>query len=315
MAVLNAEVAKLGATIPQVGLAEAIWTPGGLLRGLQFFEGNGSLSHTWNRELTLPTSGPIPLGGPVPQSDITVSQQSVSYKWFGSDLLFDRRSIAINSNIQDAKAALSIKAAKGLRRQIEQYLVTGDASSDPNQFDGLNLLFPGAVKATQHAQTRGAANDAVNGGALDWTDIYNAWDDRVFDDAKESGVWMCGSFVMSILRNMIKGAAGGANPADIMSPEFGGPFLTLMGRPVLLNNYMTKTETRGTDTTTASLWFLGIGEDGLHGRLPLGGNEMIVLEDLGRVPGYAQDVIRVMFGMALSVHSELWCARIAGIES
>ena len=38
-----------------------------------------------------------------------------------------------------------------------------------------------------------------------------------------------------------------------------------------------------------------------------------VLEDLGPVPGYVQDVVRVMFGMALCVKSELWVARICGI--
>ncbi len=316
MAVLNVEVAKLAATIPQIGIADAIWTPGGMLHGLPFFEGNGTLAHTWNRESTLPVSGPIPLNSAVPQADITIAQTSANFKWFGHDLLFDRRSLQINSNIQDAKAALAIKSAKSLRRLIESHLILGDATSDPNQFDGLNLLFPSEVQATEHAQAAGSSLGAgTDGAALIWGDIYTAWDERVHDDAKENGFWTCGSFVYGLIRTLVRAASGGVNPAEIMDENFGGPFLTLMGKPVILNNYFTNTEVRGSDSDTRSLWYIGVGEDGLHGRLPLGGNEMITIDDLGRVPGYSQDVIRVMVGLALIINSELHVARIAGIDS
>lgn len=312
MAVLNQEVARLSASIPEQGIADAIWTPGGMLRGLPFFEGNGTLNHVYNREGSLPIVGPIPLGGAVPQADVTVTQQSVAYKWFGADLLFDRRTLSINSNIQDAKAALAIKAAKSLRRQIESYLYIGDSSADANQFDGLLKLFPGAVQGTQHAQTRGAAGDAANGGALAWSDLYTAWDERVHDDAKENGFWMSNAFVMGKIRDLLM--ANFSTPEEKMDPNFGLPALMLMGKPILLNNYMPKTETRGSNVDCSSLFYCGVGEEGLHGRLPLGGNEMIVLEDLGRVPGYVQDVVRVMFGMSLVVKSELYVARICGIR-
>ncbi|KKL09430.1 hypothetical protein LCGC14_2565950, partial [marine sediment metagenome] len=272
MAVLNAEVEKLGASIPEQGIADAIWTPGGLLKGLPFFEGNGTLNHVYNREGALPTVGSVPLGGAVPQTDMTVDQQTVSFKWFGSDLLFDRRSVQINSNIQDAKAALAVKQAKAMRRQIEQYLVTGDATSDPNQFDGVNLLYPGTVKATQHAQVKGATGDSTNGAPLIWQDIYSMWDERVHDDAKDNDFWMCNSFVMGLIRTLVRTAAGGAMPDNVMDANFGGPFMVLMGKPVILNNYMGNAEVRGADSDTRSLWYMGVGDEGLHGRLPLGGN-------------------------------------------
>ena len=170
--------------------------------------------------------------------------------------------------------------------------------------------FPGDVAASQHAQCRGANNDAVNGGPLLWDDIDLAWG-RLHDDAKMNGVWMCNNVIEAKINSLIR--TTGTQPQYLMAETFGAPVLMLRGRPVLLNDNLTNTETRGTSDVTGSLWYIGLGEDGVHGRLPLGGNEMITVEDKGQPPGYVQDVIRVLMGLTIVAKSRKMVSRIVGI--
>ena len=298
---LSQLLSDLGVSLPQQGVADAIIEPRGLMRGLPFFPGNGTKTHSWKREGALPVMGGIPLGGAVGQVSMTMTTHSTEYKWFGGDLPFDTREVDINSNVEDAKAHFAMKMAKSMRITINKYLIYGNATTSPLQFDGTHAIMPLADPQTLNV-----------GAALAWSHVDDAvalLGDEAWDAA---GFWMTSLKGESHVRALVRAAAGGAQPAEIMDENFGGPFLELRGKPVIPNRSMTNTEDSG---AFYSLMYIATGEEWLHGRIPLGGNGAITVEDKGSPVGFVQDVIRVIFGMCLVMKSKLGAVRIARLAA
>jgi len=181
-------------------------------------------------------------------------------------------------------------------------------TSSTNSFDGLaTLIHPSQVRTAS-----GANGDALTFGVLD----------ELLDTVK---VRENLAFVMpDRLRNKVKSllrAAGGTEPMDIMGGAFKVP--TYDGIPILKNDWIPKTESKGTSTTLSSVYLASFSAEEGFWMGALGGSTFDVmadprdvtvmgfrLEDLGQIQGGPSAVgRRLMFFGAPALGSTLAAAR------
>ncbi len=155
MALTLAEAAKLSNDLLLTGIIETIIKDSPILQRMPFIEivGNGL---TYNREATAPSAGFFDVGDTWTESTPTFTQQTVTHKIMGGDADIDNFLIATRSNIQDLEAAVVQLKAKAVQQLFEQTFVTGDATANPKEFDGLDELTDPTQELTM----------GVNGGSL-----------------------------------------------------------------------------------------------------------------------------------------------------
>src|SRR3990172_7135006 len=155
MALTLAEAAKLSNDILLQGVIETIIKDSPILQRMPFIEiaGNGL---TYNREATAPAAAFFDVGDTWTESTPTFTQQTVTLKIMGGDADIDNFLIATRSNLQDLEAAVVELKAKAVRQLFEQTFVTGDATTNPKSFDGLDKVVDPAQSLSMGA----------NGGSL-----------------------------------------------------------------------------------------------------------------------------------------------------
>jgi hypothetical protein len=98
-------------------------------------------------------------------------------------------------------------------------------------------------------------------------------------------------------------------------PNFGVPLPAFDGVPVLLNDFLSPTETMGTSNNTCSIYAARFNEaDGLHG-LYGGTNAGMVVEDIGTVQNKDANRIRVKWYCGMVLKSNRSLARIQGVTN
>src|SRR3972149_861590 len=139
MALTLAEAAKLSNDVLLTGVIETIIKDSPILQRMPFIEivGNGL---TYNREATAPSAGFYDVGDTWTESTPTFSQHTVTLKIMGGDADIDNFLIATRSNLQDLESAVVQLKGKAVQQLFEQTLITGDATINPKEFDGLDQL-------------------------------------------------------------------------------------------------------------------------------------------------------------------------------
>ena len=177
MALTLTEAAKLSNDVLLQGVIETTIKDSPILQKMPFIEivGNGL---TYNRENALPSIAFYEVGDTWAESTPTFTQLTSTLKIMGGDADVDNYLKATRSNIQDLEAVVIEQKAKALRHQFEEAFIYGDATTNPEEFNGLvelidtdaasdQVIAMGATGATLTLTKLDQLIDAVKGGKPD----------------------------------------------------------------------------------------------------------------------------------------------------
>ena len=144
MPLLLAESAKLSHDMVQRGVIETILEESPMLRLMPFLEVEGN-SYKFTQENTLGGASFFSVNGVWSEGAATFTQKTVNLSILGGDADVDNFVQRARSNVNDQRAIQTMLKAKDVARKWEQTVLAGDASADPNAFDGPkeSTLVPG----------------------------------------------------------------------------------------------------------------------------------------------------------------------------
>ena len=214
-----------------------------------------------------------------------------------------------DSNDQLA-TALALKV-KVMGRKFLDAVVNGDNTAAPKEFDGVKSMSAQATsgQAANSAQTI-VAGATANGDAL----TLNMLDVIVDTVPNKPDFIMMRQGTRRAFVTALR-AAGGNTGSLLQHPNFAMPILAHNGTPVLVNDFIGGTETKGASSTNCSIYAVRANEaDGLHG-LYGGSDAGMRVEAIGTVQN--QDAIRtrVKWYCGLALKSSRSLARMTGISN
>lgn len=310
MPLLQAEADKLSNNQLVSGVIDEIIERDDLFAVLPFVGVNGK-AYVYNQENTLGGADWLSPNDPVNESAATFNEVVTKLRILAGDVDIDKFLQSTESDTSDQMAIQIAKKAKAVAREFHRTLATGDSTVNANQFDGLPRL---AAAAQAYAATVGGqqvASAGVNGNALTLTML-----DELCDMVPN------GADVIVMRRGTIRAyrallrATYGTDAVMQQLENFGRPMLTHNGIPIIMNEFLSATETMGTSVgNTCSAYALRLNEsDGLHGLF--GGDAAgIVVENIGTVQNKDATRIRVKWYTGLALKSTRSIAQLQGITN
>jgi len=294
MALTLAEAAKLSNDVLLQGVIETIIKDSPILQRMPFIEivGNGL---TYNREATAPTAGFFAVGDTWPESTPTFTQQTVTLKIMGGDADIDNFLIATRSNLQDLQSAVVQLKAKSVQQLFEQTFITGDATTNPKEFDGLDELIDPSQELSMGA----------NGGSLTLDKL-----DELIDTVKGGKPDL---FLMSRrsrrIINKLARTAGSFLETD--RDEFGQMLQFYDGIPIGPSDYITDDQTQGTSSDCSTIYTFQMGEGALVGLTAPGG---LQVERVGSLESKDASRTRIKWYTSLALFNAVKLARLIGVR-
>jgi len=294
MALTLAEAAKLSNDVLLQGVIETIIKDSPILQRMPFIEivGNGL---TYNREATAPTAGFFDVGDTWTESTPTFTQQTVTLKIMGGDADIDNFLIATRSNLQDLQSAVVQLKAKSVQQLFEQTFITGDATTNPKEFDGLDELTDPSQELSMGA----------NGGSLTLDKL-----DELIDTVKGGKPDL---FLMSRrsrrIINKLARSAGSFLETD--RDEFGQMLQFYDGIPIGVSDYIADDQTQGTSSDCSTIYAFQMGEGGLVGLTAPGG---LQVERVGSLESKDASRTRIKWYASLALFNAVKLARLIGVR-
>ena len=294
MALTLAEAAKLSNDLLLQGIIETIIKDSPVLQRMPFIEivGNGL---TYNREATAPSAGFFDVGDTWTESTPTFTQQTVTLKIMGGDADIDNFLIATRSNIQDLEAAVVQLKAKAVQQLFEQTFVTGDATANPKEFDGLDELTDPTQELTM----------GVNGGSLTLDKLDELID--LVQGGKPDLLLM--SRRSRRIVNKLARTSGSFLEAD--RDEFGQMLQFYDGIPIGVSDYISDAQTVGTSSDTSTIYAFQTGEGALVGLTAPGG---LQVERVGSLETKDATRTRIKWYTSLALFNTVKLARLIGVR-
>jgi hypothetical protein len=294
MALTLAEAAKLSNDILLTGVIETIIKDSPVLQRLPFIEivGNGL---SYNREATAPSAGFFDVGDSWTESTPTFTQQTVMLKIMGGDADIDNFLLATRSNLQDLETAVVQLKAKAVRQLFEQTFVTGDATSNPKSFDGLDKLTDSGQSLSMGA----------NGATLTLDKL-----DELIDTVKGGKPDL---LLMSrrSRRGMNKLARTSGSFLEAERDEFGQMLQFYDGIPIGISDYISDAQTVGTSSDCSTIYAFQMGEGALVGLTSPGG---LQVERVGSLETKDATRTRIKWYSSLALFNALKLARLTGVR-
>ena len=294
MALTLAEAAKLSNDVLLQGVIESIIKDSPILQRIPFIEivGNGL---TYNREATAPTAGFFDVGDTWTESTPTFTQQTVTLKIMGGDADIDNFLIATRSNLQDLQSAVVQLKAKAVQQLFEQTFITGDATTNPKEFDGLDELTDPSQELSMGA----------NGGSLTLDKL-----DELIDTVKGGKPDL---FLMSRrsrrIINKLARTAGSFLETD--RDEFGQMLQFYDGIPIGPSDYIADDQTQGTSSDCSTIYTFQMGEGALVGLTAPGG---LQVERVGSLESKDASRTRIKWYTSLALFNAVKLARLIGVR-
>ena len=294
MALTLAEAAKLSNDVLLIGVIETIIKDSPILQRIPFIEivGNGL---TYNREATAPTAGFFDVGDTWTESTPTFTQQTVTLKIMGGDADIDNFLIATRSNLQDLQSAVVQLKAKAVQQLFEQTFITGDATTNPKEFDGLDELTDPSQELSM----------GVNGGSLTLDKL-----DELIDTVKGGKPDL---FLMSRrsrrIINKLARTAGSFLETD--RDEFGQMLQFYDGIPIGPSDYIADDQTQGTSSDCSTIYAFQMGEGALVGLTAPGG---LQVERVGSLESKDASRTRIKWYSSLALFNAVKLARLIGVR-
>lgn len=257
----------------------------------------------YNRENSIGTADWLDPNDAVNESAATFTEVVAKLRILAGDVDIDK---FLSQTLSDTNAQVAIqvaKKAKAVAREFHRCLAYGDSVGTPKQFDGLSNM---AVAAGAGQWVTAGAN----GAALTLSML-----DELCDTIPN------GADVIVMRRGTIRAyrallrATYGTDAVMQQLENFGRPMLTHNGIPIIMNEFLSATETQGSSSVCTSIYALRMNElDGLHG-LYGGDNAGLVVENVGTVQNKDATRIRVKWYCGLALKSTRSIARLKGITN
>lgn len=298
MPLLMTEAAKLAEDDRQRGIIEELLDKDEFFALVPFVKSKDD-TFSYTREKSLPGAGWIDPYEDIEESTGEVENISTKIKILAGQFDIANFISEVKSDMYDQIAVQAKFKIKAVGRDFKNVLINGDASANPKTFDGLRKLV-----AADRTLSAGA-----NGAALS----YSALDE--LKDAVPLGAdfLMMRSETWRVIRELNR--LHGGNTAEMMMVEnFGAPMRFYDGTPVIINDYIEKTEVQGSNAETTSIYAVRANEvDGFHG-LWAGDAAGVRLEEVGL--NYNKDSTRwrVKWYVSAALRATHAVARLKGIQ-
>ncbi len=328
MPLLSAQAQLLSNNDLVAGVIDEIIYRDDLFSVLPFMGVNGK-AYVYNQENTLGAATWLNPNDTVTEAAATFNEVVTTLKILAGDVDVDKFLQTTMSDTNDQMAIQVAKKAKAVAMAFHQTLATGctgtatlgaygtagvptgsNLTANAAAFDGLPVL---AAQAQNYAATVGGqqlASAGTNGNALTLTML-----DELCDMVPN------GADVIVMRRGTIRAfrallrATYGTDAVMQQLENFGRPMLTHNGIPVIMNEFLSGTETMGTNSNTCSVYALRLNElDGLHGLFG-GDNAGLVVENIGTVQNKDATRIRVKWYTGLALKSTRSIAQLSGITN
>ncbi len=294
MALTLVEASKLSNDTLLSGVIETIAAESPVLQRLPFIEivGNGL---SYNREEDAPTAAFYDVGDTWAEDTPTFTQATASLKILGGDADIDNFLKSTRSNIQDLEAAVVQLKARAVQALFDDTFVNGDDTSDPNSFDGVDLL----VSAGQTV-SMGTDGDSLTLAKLD--ELI----DKV-RGGKPELLLMSRRTRRSL--NILARASGSFLEAD--RDQFGNMLQFYDGIPIGLNDYISDATTVGANSDCSTVYAMQFGEGALAGLTAPGG---LTVERVGSLETKDASRIRVKWYAGLALFNSVKLAKLSGVR-
>ena len=294
MALTLAEASKLSNDVLLAGVIETIIKDSPILQTLPFIEivGNGL---TYNRESTAATASFFDVGDTWTESTPTFAQMTATLKIMGGDADIDNYLIATRSNVQDLEVAVIQLKAKAVQRLFEQTFITGDSSSNPKAFDGIDKL-------CESGQT---LSMGVNGGSLT-LDKLDELVDKVLGGKPEM---LLMSRRSRRIINKLARTAGTFLETD--RDQFGQMIQYYDTTPIGVSDYISDAQTVGTSTDCSTIYAMQFGEGAVAGLTGPGG---LQVERVGSLEQKDATRTRIKWYTSVAMFNGLKLAKLIGVR-
>ncbi|MCC7372177.1 MAG: phage major capsid protein [Chloroflexi bacterium] len=285
----------------QRGVIETILEESPMLRVMPFLEVEGN-SFKFTQENTLGGASFYPVNGVWSEAAATFTQKTVNLAILGGDADVDNFVQRARSNVNDQRAIQTMLKAKDVARKWEQTVISGDATADPNAFDGLKVLYPSTGSSGQ-VLTPAAAGGSLTLALLDQLiDLVKGGKPDVLLMSKRT-------------RRKLKGLlSASTHYVETGESSFGRQVLLYDGIPVLVSDFISDAEAadNGSGSTFSSIYAIHFSPaDGLVG-LTNGGVEAI---DVGPLETKDASRVRIRWYVGMAVLRDSAIARMNGVSA
>lgn len=270
------QYAKLSNDILKQGIIETIVKDAPLLALLPWIEIQGN-ALTYNRELTLPLAEWHAVNDDWTTSPaVTFTQKTATLAILGQNADVDNYVKQTRSNINDIETAIIELTAKSIRNELEDKLLYGNNTTDPNQFDGLIAQIATGTASDQVIATAAGGATAIT---LDMMD-------QLIDAVKGGKPHV---LIMSrrSRRKIAALARAAGNNLEHDNAQFGFMVEYYGGIPIHVSDFIKdihtvagSVETLFSGSTSSTIYALQLGEDALSGLTGPGGLQIVKIGDM-----------------------------------
>jgi HK97 family phage major capsid protein len=295
MALTKAEAAKLTNDMLLRGVIDTIVKESQLLNYLPFLQVTGT-AVTYNREATMPAASFYDVGDTWTEATPTFTQVTAALKILGGDADVDNFLQATYANPNDMEVEVITNRAKAVAHKFSDSFFNGDTSVDSKSFDGLTKTLNGGSQEV----VAGA-----NGASLT-LDMMDQVIDLVVP-GKPDALFMSKRTRRKL--SSLRRASG--NLLEVDRDQFGLRALFYDGIPIVVDDFISDTQTQGTATNQcSSVYAVKFGT-----QVGVGGLEHnnIQVDPLGELETKDATRWRVKWYCGLAIYSMLGISRIKGI--
>jgi len=309
-----AQYAKLDIDPLERGVFEEVITQDAMFGMLQFegFEGNALL---YNRELSLGTADTHAVGDVWSDTEPTYTQKSAGLAIVGVQVPLDRFIMQTRSGSQSQRAEAITRMSKLLSRKIGQLIITGEPETNSTEFEGLDSLI--------RSETRMMAMDdgEVDGPGTAETELTLDRLDAMIDQVEKGkpDILVMNKTMRRKLTSLSRAVGSGVLMDAI--DMFGHKVQTYDGIPIIINDFITNSETyndSGTwgSSTATSIFALKLGKS--NGGYTIIHNGPVVKPDIqyvGIKESKNEDLYRMVVYLQAVTWSSKMVAALGGIDS
>jgi len=298
-----AQSAKLAQNTLVAGLIESVITVNHMFQLLPF-EGITGNALAYNREAVLGNVASVAVGAAIAaKAPATFTQVTSSLTKIIGDAEVDGLIQATRSDDNDQTAVQIASKAKSAGRNFQTQLINGTGAA--SQFNGLINLCAVAQKATTGA----------NGSNLSFTIMDHMLDLVTSKDGDVDYIVMHARTIRSY-KTLLR-ALGGVTMQEVYELPSGRSVPAYSGVPILRNDYIPITQTKGGSGATCTTIFAGVFDDGdmKTGLLGLTAAKAygLMVEDVGIHASQDERIWRVKWYCGLALFSELGLSAADGI--
>ena len=298
MPLLQAEAEKLSDVDLVRGVIEEVIDREHLFEVLPFTRTDGK-AYVYNRETTVVEADFLDPNDTVNEGAATFAEVVTKLRILAHDVDVDKFLASTMDDTNDQVAVQLSAKAKGLARKFKRTLIVGDNSTNAKEFDGVKVLC--GANADQ--------NIAVNGALT-----LSALDELLDQIPRGADAIFMRPGTIRAYRALLR-ASGGAQPGEMILPNFGSPMLCHNGVPILMNEFIPSTDD-GSGTQVCDVFAVRLNEeDGLHGLFGGQTGAGMVVEPIGTVQNKDAWRYRVKWYAGLALKSTKSLASLNGITN